>query len=126
MLQKNEDAVVCDFAETYGVLDLYGLPCETAATLAAGLRENSRIRMELTGARVTPELYIAAICADALNWLRWAQSTDARHNRNRPKSIAAALSEEKKKETDVESFATAEDFMAARAAFLVMEASENA
>ena len=104
-------------AETYGVLDFYNLPCELAATLAAGLRDGSRIKMRMSGARVSPELYIAAVCADALQWLRWAQTTDARHNRNRPRSLVAALSEEKKEAAPVAGFSTGADFMAARAAF---------
>lgn len=116
-MRTDEDALLCDFAETYGVLDFFALPCELAATLAAGLRENSRIRMRMAGTRMTPELYLAAICADALQWLRWAQSTDARHNRNRPRSIVAMLSEDKQDRQPVESFATGEEFMAARAAF---------
>ena len=34
---------MCDLAETYGVLDMDALPARLVATLAAGLREDSRI-----------------------------------------------------------------------------------
>ena len=34
---------MCDLAETYGVLDMDALPAHLVATLAAGLREDSRI-----------------------------------------------------------------------------------
>ena len=38
MLNAGEDELVCDFAETYHILDLRALPVPLAATLAWGLR----------------------------------------------------------------------------------------
>ena len=42
MLAADEDAVICDFAEVYHVLDLRALAPPLAATLAAGLPPDSR------------------------------------------------------------------------------------
>ena len=44
MIAADEDALQCDFMETYGVLDYRTLPLHAAARLAVGLRRNSRIR----------------------------------------------------------------------------------
>ncbi len=47
MLSADRDAVLCDMAETYGVLEMEKLPCRRLATLAAGLRADSRIMLRL-------------------------------------------------------------------------------
>ena len=47
MLAADRDALICDLAETYHVLDLTALPVPLLATLAAGLRGDSRIRSVL-------------------------------------------------------------------------------
>jgi hypothetical protein len=47
MLGMDRDAVICDLAETYGVLDYKALPVDTLATLCAGLHEDSRIKMRM-------------------------------------------------------------------------------
>ena len=52
MVALDEDALICDFAETYHIYDYRRLPVEYAATLAYGLRENSRIRMVQSGLKV--------------------------------------------------------------------------
>ncbi len=58
MLAVDRDALVCDLAETYGILDLYAHPAQLIATLAAGLRENSRIyeRMRAEHKKNTPDM----------------------------------------------------------------------
>lgn len=54
MLGTDRDALICDLAETYHVLDMWALPVPLLATLASGLRENSRIRMEMAGMHYIP------------------------------------------------------------------------
>lgn len=54
MLALDESALICDLAETYGVLNYRALPAEIAATLCAGLRDNSRIKMKCGGVSATP------------------------------------------------------------------------
>lgn len=93
MAATDEEALICDFAETYYVMDYTALPCGLAATLAAGLRNDSRSKMQLASLRVTPEALLLAVCADRLSTLVWFQTKDGQKGRNRPKSIAAALSE---------------------------------
>lgn len=47
MLSVDRDAVICDMAETYGILTMHTLPARLAATLAAGLHADSRIMLRL-------------------------------------------------------------------------------
>lgn len=67
MLAVDKDAVVCDFAEVYGVLDFDGLPVGIAATLAAGLPADSRICMKMCGFNKIPESFALVEIADSLN-----------------------------------------------------------
>lgn len=53
MIRLDEDALICDLAETYHIYDYKAMPVSLVATLAAGLREGSRIRI-LTDARKAP------------------------------------------------------------------------
>ena len=55
MAAQYPEELTCDMAETYHVLDWRALGLPLAATLAAGLRENSRTRMALAGAKVPTE-----------------------------------------------------------------------
>lgn len=114
MTARDEDALICDFAETYHILDYQAIPCRLAATLAAGLPAGSRIRRSLANLRVTPEVFLLAACADALRTMLWFQSKDGKKNRGRPKSMLAALSGEQEKRT-YRTFRTGADFDEARA-----------
>lgn len=71
MLAAGRDELACDLAETYGILDYRGLPARRLAVLAAGLREDSRIKLRMSGARVPLETLLLASIADALNALLW-------------------------------------------------------
>lgn len=90
-MATDEDALVCDFAETYHIYDYRQLPPRYAATLAAGLREGSRIRTALSGLSAPLPLYLQMAQVDALNLIAWLNSTDAVDGTNRPKSILQAL-----------------------------------
>lgn len=66
MINLDEGALVCDFAETYHIYDYRLLPAGLAATLAVGLGENSRIKRlvkkKRTGQTVSnTELLLAAL-----------------------------------------------------------------
>lgn len=45
MIALDEEALICDFAETYHIYDYRSLPARLAATYAVGLRNESRIKM---------------------------------------------------------------------------------
>ena len=119
MIASSEDALVCDMAETYGVLDYRALPRPLAATLAAGLRDTSRSKMKLSGAHAAPDTLLLAAATDWLATLVWMQSEDGRKHRNRPKAVLAALlGGQPKPGGEVCAFDTAEEYEAERARLL--------
>ncbi len=115
MIRLDESALICDFAETYHILDYKALPLKTAAVLASGLRENSRIKMKIAETEIAPETALMAAAVDRLSLLVWAKTKDAETGSNRPESILAKLTkQETKTESDLQAFDTAEEFEAAR------------
>ena len=111
MISTDKNALICDLAETYGIYNYRALPLETLAVLSVGLRENSRIKMKLSGVTVTPDFLLLAKAVDLLGLLFWTKTEDAQKGINRPKSIVDMLTRTEK-ESDVLSFETAEDFEA--------------
>ena len=91
MIATDREALVCDMAETYHVLDMTALPVPLLATLAAGLRGDSRVCMKMAGESVTTQELIAAATLDRLTTLCWMQSKDGAHGRNRPRSVLNAM-----------------------------------
>lgn len=91
MIATDREALVCDMAETYHVLDMTALPVPLLATLAAGLRGDSRVCMKMAGESVTTQELIAAATLDRLTTLCWMQSRDGAHGRNRPRSVLNAM-----------------------------------
>lgn len=108
MIALDEDDLICDFAETYHIFDIYSLDVNLAATLAVGLRDCSRIKMKAAGLKVETNTLLLARIADAAALNVYAKTKDAQHNRNRPKSILEALIKEEKNE--LRKFASGEDF----------------
>lgn len=98
MIALDEDDLICDFAETYGIYDMYTLDVEYAATLASGLRDNSRIKLKAQGLRVELNTLLLARIADAAALNVYAKTKDAQHNRNKPKSVLEALTKDDKEE----------------------------
>ena len=115
MIATDEDALVCDFAETYQVFDYKSLPARLVATLAAGLRDNSRIKMKMAGVPCSNETLLLAMAVDRLSLLFWAKTEDGQKNRNRPESIyMRILGLNEKPENNVVAFENGCDFEAAR------------
>lgn len=107
----DEDALVCDLAETYHIYDLYQYPCSLIATLAAGLRDDSRIKTKQSGLRISPELFALSVCADKLSTLVWFRTEDGHRGVNRPASVLGLLrGEEAAENRPTRVFASGEDF----------------
>lgn len=107
MIALDEDALTCDFAETYNVYNFYSLDVELAATLAAGLRDDSRIRMRANGLEVDSKLLLLARIADNTALNLYAKTKDAKSGKNKPKSIVEALI---KKKSEIKGFSSGKDF----------------
>ena len=87
----DEDAVVCDLAETYNVHDMKAFTVDHIATLVKGLKENSRTKKKYYGLTADIETLLLAHIADntALTW--WMQSKDAPKGENRPPSLLRVI-----------------------------------
>lgn len=97
MINLDEDALICDFAETYHIYDYRSLPVKLAATLSAGLREDSRIKMAASGAPATQNTILLATIADRVEAFRYGFSEDASKGANQPVSLVEALFGEESK-----------------------------
>lgn len=110
-IETDEDAFLCDMAETYHIYDCQALPLSYCATLAAGLRDDSRIKMALMEAKADIDTMLRASIADSLAFIAWTKTADAEKNRNRPKSILSKiLDEESNKKHDRQVFSSIEEF----------------
>ena len=98
MMMTDRDALLCDMAETYGIYDLRSLPAETIATLAAGLRDDSRIKLKMHGAeRLRQDVLLAMIC-DALTCI-FGKEDD-----NKQYMTDIALGKKQTEESDLKGF----------------------
>lgn len=87
MINTDENALICDFAETYNIYDYRSLPVKTVAALSVGLRANSRIKMKINGQELqTEELLLSAI-VDRLSMLVWMNTKDAQKGKNKPELL---------------------------------------
>ena len=110
MLATDRDALICDLAETYGIFDMNALPIPLLATLSVGLRENSRIKMRMSGERpIRNEILLAAI-ADRLSLLVWFMTEDGQNGVNRPESLVEMLLGGTLENSDIETFDSADAF----------------
>jgi hypothetical protein len=98
MFAVGEDELICDLAETYRIYDYEQLPPQKVAAFAVGLRDDSRIKMKLSGMKVPANTLFLAQIADAANTLIWMNSKDNKNPSKRPKSLVEALTEPKKDE----------------------------
>lgn len=113
MIATDETALVCDLAEIYGIFDYRQLPADAVAAFSVGLRDNSRIKMALSGQKVPLETLLLAGVVDRLSILIWQQTKDGQNNRNCPQSLVENLTIEPKEREEV-AFETSEDFEKAR------------
>lgn len=109
IIAKDEDALICDFAEIYHIYDYRSLPLSRVAIFAVGLRENSRTKMRISGMKYPTDTLLLASAIDRLSILAWMNSKDGTNGINRPKSILNELMGKEDKK-DIETFEFSEDF----------------
>lgn len=109
MLAADETALICDFAETYGVYDYRALPLKTAAALAAGLSIDSRVKRKMSGAKISTETALLALLVDGVNQLIWMLASN-HDSIQRPNSIYEALTGYRNS-GEVAGFDSGEDFL---------------
>lgn len=111
MIALDEDALICDMAETYHIYAMEQLPVEYVATLAAGLKNDSRIKLKAAGLSIDMFTLLLARIADntAINW--YMKTKDAQTGKNPPKSMVRALCPEMDEGSHARQFETGEDFL---------------
>ncbi|MBA2796557.1 DUF5361 domain-containing protein [Streptococcus porcinus] len=116
MIKADEDALICDLAETYHIYDYRQLPADLVAVFSAGLRENSRIRMSMSEEKLTVEQTLIAGILDRLSILLWSKTKDGQKGINQPKSVIESVNA--KPQEEITSFETGEDFMKVRQKYI--------
>lgn len=117
MIKIDENALICDLAETYHIYNYRQLPADLVAVFSVGLRENARIKMVMSGQKVPLETLLLASIADRVGILAWQNTEDGHKGRNAPKEFVSILTEEPK-EREESVFKSGEDFENARARIL--------
>lgn len=111
MINVDEEALICDFAETYRIYNYKSLPLQMVGTFACGLRHDSRIGMRISDSKLTTDQTILALIADNTRMLAWLNSSDGAKGIKRPKSLVEALiGERNTQESGIETFETGQDF----------------
>lgn len=112
MLGSEEDAFICDMAETYHIYDIEQYPVTLIATLLSGLREDTRTIMALTGRKLSLKQTVDVLTYDAINLILWSKTRDGQNNVNRPKRLIDILNNKEVKE-EVEGFDSGEELLTA-------------
>lgn len=110
MISLDEDAMVCDLAETYHILNYRALPPKLVGVLVCGLRDDSRIKMKISNMSVEIDVLLHALIADKLSVLIWQNTEDGRKGRNFPKPIYEKLLNPQKEESNNMAFSSGADF----------------
>lgn len=121
MIALDEDALICDLAETYQIYDYKQLPLYQVAVFAYGLRDDSRIKQVMSNQIVPLETTLLASIVDRLSLSLWLQTKDGQKGVNRPKSIVDQLTKQDKEERDEREylvFESGEDFVNYRKSLL--------
>ena len=105
MLDVDQDALICDMAETYHVLDIWALPVDLLAVLASGLRENSRIKMKISGMNYIPAEIVLPHIADVLTMVFLDDA-------GQKPTLFTEILTGKVKENEAKSFRSGEEFTA--------------
>ena len=108
MIKTDEDALICDLAETYQIYDYKSLPAYMVATFSVGLRENSRIKMKLSNQKVPFGELLLSMISDEL------KTEDGVKGINPPKSIVSLILNNGEENTVNDGFQTVEEYEKAR------------
>ena len=109
LIAFDRDALTCDLAETYGIYGWEHLPPKLVATLAAGLRENSRILKKISGSKQSLEVQLLAQILDGINALIWGRGM----LEEKPSSVYDALMAGEPHKPEIKTFETENEFIEA-------------
>lgn len=118
MIKLDEDALICDLAETYNILDYKKLALNKLAILACGLRDDSRLKLKMSDNILSPNQLLLAGIQDRLSLIVYSKTKDAEKGINYPKLVFDNL------ENKINGFSSGEDFMKERER--IMKEGKNA
>ncbi|HJB24217.1 MAG TPA: DUF5361 domain-containing protein [Candidatus Jeotgalibaca pullicola] len=118
MIKADEDALICDLAETYHIYDYRRLSPFKIAVFSFGLKDDSRIKMKLSGQKIPLNILLLAGVNDRLSTLVWAKTKDGQKGKNPPESIVDLLTKEKQEKNNI-AFINGEDFETKRKEILL-------
>lgn len=107
MIAIDEEALICDLAETYHIFNYRELPVKLLATLSVGLRANSRIKLKINEETTSSEIWLLASIVDRLALISYQLGA-----KEKPTLLTELLSQ-KPSET-VKTFATGDEFIKER------------
>lgn len=107
MVDLDERALMCDFAETYHIYDYKALPVFYAGALASGLGDNSRIKIKARKETAPRETLLMAVIADRLAILDYKISGA----KGKPPQMISDLFIEADESETPDKFATGADFL---------------
>lgn len=110
MAATDENALICDFAEIYHIFAWRQLPARLAATLAAGLTPDSRIKLKLSGSPGPVNSMLLAMILDCCRLIFWQHSRSAFEGKKPPPSLFKQLYGKPNKEQPDKGFASGKDF----------------
>lgn len=109
-MKIDEEALLCDLAETYHIYDYEQLSLDKVAVFSIGLRDNSRIKMKMSGQNVSFETTLLAGITDKLSVIIWSKTKDAQNGANRPKLILNELNKTNQSDDKEMVFNSGEEF----------------
>lgn len=112
MIKADKNALICDLAETYHIYDYNQMPPSQVAIFAIGLRNDSRIKLKMTGAKFPIDTLLLSAITDAVRLLLWSKTKDGSKGINQPKSILSGLYQRDSEK--VTSYSSGKDFEMAR------------
>lgn len=111
MMNVDKTALICDLAETYRIYDTHGIKARYIATLACGLKADSRIKTKMAGVNMLPpNSLLYALIVDELRLIRYWLIGD---KKNKPQFVTE-LMENGLPEKELEGFDTVKEFEAKR------------
>lgn len=106
--------MICDLAEYYHIYNYREMPPILVASLVSGLRDESRTKMKISGRKFTTEIFLMASIVDRLTIISHQLSRD----KKKPKFITDILLANEKKEDQIQTFDSIEEFEKARSQIL--------
>jgi hypothetical protein len=110
MIKLDEEALICDLAETYQIYDYRKLPLTKVAIFASGLRNDSRIKMKASGQLVPLDTLLLAGISDRLSTLVWFKTEDGQKGKNRPTMLVEYLTGKADNDREEVVFNSGKDF----------------